>query len=165
MQSTASPRGSVRSNKYRLTRRARQRSGAKLWRKSGRSEREGRGPDRTGRGIPRSSIGASSRRSATRASTRASVWQSNSPPSAELARYSAARGGWSRCRRWHLTTTSPPGALGQIEIPGAGKKHGEVVILTSEQRRAVDDALAGYLANYEAARLAGQIDDYYLFPG
>jgi len=45
----------------------------------------------------------------------------------------------------------PPGALGQIEIPGAGKKHGEVVVLTPEQRRAVDDALAGYLANYEAA--------------
>ena len=44
-----------------------------------------------------------------------------------------------------------PAALGQIEIPGAGKKHGEVVVLTPEQRRAVDDALAGYLANYEAA--------------
>ncbi len=44
-----------------------------------------------------------------------------------------------------------PTALGQIEIPGAGRKHGEVVVLTPEQRRAVDDALAGYLANYEAA--------------
>ena len=61
--------------------------------------------------------------------------------------------------------SAPPGSLGQIEIPGAGKKHGEVVVLTPEPRRAVDDALAGYLANYEAAWRAGQIDDYYLFPG
>ena len=60
---------------------------------------------------------------------------------------------------------APPGSLGQIEIPGAGKKHGEVVVLTPEQRRAVDDALGGYLANYEVAWRAGQIDDYYLFPG
>ena len=58
-----------------------------------------------------------------------------------------------------------PGSLGQIEIPGAGKKHGEVVVFTPEQRRAVDDALDGYLANYETAWRAGQIDDYYLFPG
>ena len=61
--------------------------------------------------------------------------------------------------------TAPTGSLGQIEIPGAGKKHGEVVVFTPEQRRAVDDALHGYLANYEAAWRAGQIDDYYLFPG
>jgi hypothetical protein len=40
-----------------------------------------------------------------------------------------------------------------------------VVVLTPEQRRAVDDALAGYLANYEAAWRAGQVGDYYLFPG
>ncbi len=61
--------------------------------------------------------------------------------------------------------SAPPGGLGQIEVLGAGKKHGEVVVLTPEQRRAVDDALAGYLANYEAAWEIGQIDDYYLFPG
>jgi integrase len=61
--------------------------------------------------------------------------------------------------------TAPTGSLGQIEIPGAGKKHGEVVVFTPEQRRAVDDALDGYLANYEAALRTGQIDDYYLFPG
>ena len=60
--------------------------------------------------------------------------------------------------------TSPPGQLGQIIIPGAGKKHGETVVFTPEQRRAVDDALRGYLANYEAAWRAGQITDYYLFP-
>ena len=34
---------------------------------------------------------------------------------------------------------APPGSLGQIDIPGAGKKHGEVVVLTPDQRRAVDD--------------------------
>jgi hypothetical protein len=61
--------------------------------------------------------------------------------------------------------SAAPAALGQIEIPGAGKKHGEVVVLTPEQRRAVDDALAGYLANYEAAWELGQIEDSYLFPG
>ena len=79
-----------------------------------------------------------------------------------------------RCTRTMLTLTdiaateyesAPPGALGQIEIAGAGKKHGEVVMFTPEQRRAVDDALAGYLANYEAAWLAGELKDYYLFPG
>lgn len=59
----------------------------------------------------------------------------------------------------------PAGALGQVIIPGAGKKHGETVVLTPEQRRAVDDALAGYLANYEAAWQAEEVDDYYLFPG
>ena len=61
--------------------------------------------------------------------------------------------------------SAPPGSLGQIEIAGTGKKHGEVVVLTPEQRRAVDDALAGYLANYEAAWRAGQVEDYHLFPG
>jgi len=59
--------------------------------------------------------------------------------------------------------SAPPTALGQIEIPGARKKHGEVVVLTPEQRRTVDDALAGYLATYQAAWRAGQIEDYYLF--
>jgi hypothetical protein len=48
---------------------------------------------------------------------------------------------------------------------GAGKQQGEVVVFTPEQRRAVDDVLGGYLANYEAAWRAGQIEDYYLFPG
>ena len=61
--------------------------------------------------------------------------------------------------------SASPAALGQIEIPGAGKKHGKAVVLTPEQRQAVDDALAGYLANYKAAWEIGQIEDYYLFPG
>ena len=59
----------------------------------------------------------------------------------------------------------PAGSLGQVTIPGAGKKHGEIVVLTPEQRRAVDDALRGYLANYERAWLEGSIEDYWLFPG
>lgn len=58
-----------------------------------------------------------------------------------------------RCTRTMLTLTeidssayalTPPGQLGQIIIPGAGKKHGETVVLTSEQRCAVDDALRDY---------------------
>ena len=79
-----------------------------------------------------------------------------------------------RCTRRMLTLTEvdpskyekmPAGALGQVVIPGSGKKHGETVMLTPEQRRAVDDALAGYLANYEVAWQEKRIDDYYLFPG
>ena len=79
-----------------------------------------------------------------------------------------------RCTRRMLTIPEldpstyedlPAGSLGQVVIPGAGKKHGETIVLTPEQRRAVDDALAGYLANYEAAWQAEEIADYYLFPG
>src|SRR6185437_16089205 len=79
-----------------------------------------------------------------------------------------------RCTRRMLTLSEvdpskyeilPAGALGQVVIPGSGKKHGETVVLTPEQRRAVDDALAGYLANYETAWQEKRIDDYYLFPG
>jgi hypothetical protein len=79
-----------------------------------------------------------------------------------------------RCTRRMLTVTDVDaskyevlfaGSLGQVVIPGAGKKHGETVVLTPEQRRAVDDALSGYLAKYEVAWNAGEIEDYYLFPG
>lgn len=79
-----------------------------------------------------------------------------------------------RCTRRMLTLTEvdpadydklPAGSLGQVVIPGAGKKHGEIVVLTPEQRRAVDDALVGYLANFESAWLAKEIEDYWLFPG
>jgi len=38
-------------------------------------------------------------------------------------------------------------------------------VFTPEQRRAVDDVLGGYLANYEALWRSGQIEYYYLFPG
>ena len=79
-----------------------------------------------------------------------------------------------RCTRRMLTLTDvdpsdyetlPAGSLGQVVIPGAGKKHGEIIVLTPEQRRAVDDALLGFLAKFESARLAKEIDDYWLFPG
>ena len=79
-----------------------------------------------------------------------------------------------RCTRRMLTLTDvdpadyeklPAGSLGQVVIPGAGKKHGEIVVLTPEQRQAVDDALLGYLASFESAWLAKEIDDYWLFPG
>ncbi len=79
-----------------------------------------------------------------------------------------------RCTRRMLTVPEvdpskyeamPAGSLGQVIIPGAGKKHGETVVFTPEQRRCVDDALAGYLANYEDAWHAEEIADYYLFPG
>jgi hypothetical protein len=59
----------------------------------------------------------------------------------------------------------PPGLLGSIDVPGQGKKGGEVVMFTPEQRRAADRALAGYLSKYEAAYEAGVIKDYPLFPG
>jgi hypothetical protein len=79
-----------------------------------------------------------------------------------------------RCTRRMLTITAvdpskyeslPAGSLGQVIIPGAGKKHGETVVLTPEQRRAVDDALTGFLANYEAGWQNKEIEDFYLFPG
>jgi hypothetical protein len=79
-----------------------------------------------------------------------------------------------RCTRRMLTLTDarpseyetlPAGSLGQVVIPGAGKKHGETIVLTPEQRRAVDDVLSGYLANYETAWHDEEIEDYFLFPG
>lgn len=79
-----------------------------------------------------------------------------------------------RCTRSMLVLTEvasddyerlPAGSLGQITIPGAGKKHGEIVVLTPEQRRAVDDAVAGYLVKFEEAYQAEEISDYHLFPG
>ena len=71
----------------------------------------------------------------------------------------------AQCAEPEQYDSMPAGALGQVVIPDAGKKHGETVVLTPEQRRAVDDALSTYLANYEAAWKAEEIEDYYLFPG
>jgi hypothetical protein len=64
-----------------------------------------------------------------------------------------------------LYDSMPAGTLGTIEIVGAGKKRGELVMFTPEQRRAVDRALAGYLSRYETAYRAGLVTDYPLFPG
>ena len=56
--------------------------------------------------------------------------------------------------------TAPTGSLGQIEIPGAGNKHGDVAVFMREQCRAVDDALGSYIANYDEQRavLAAKIN-------
>ena len=59
----------------------------------------------------------------------------------------------------------PANALGWIDIPDSGRKRGETVMFTPEQRRAVDRALAGFLSGYEAAWRKGIISDYPLFPG
>ena len=79
-----------------------------------------------------------------------------------------------RCRRRMLTLpgippeqydTAEAGTLGSLRIPGSRKKRGEVVYFTADQRRAADQALATYLQNYEAAYLAGRIQDYWIFVG
>lgn len=54
---------------------------------------------------------------------------------------------------------------GRFVVHGAGKKHGEIVDLSPEMRKVVDEALStGYLAEAEAAYQRGEIQDYYLFP-
>ena len=40
---------------------------------------------------------------------------------------------------------APAGCLGRIEVPSAGEKYGEVVVLTPAQRLAENDAVANYL--------------------
>lgn len=56
--------------------------------------------------------------------------------------------------------------LGAIPVHGAGKKHGALVVLDEEQRWALVHALTiGHLADLEAARKAGKIDEYPLIPG
>lgn len=62
-----------------------------------------------------------------------------------------------------LSRPEPAGVLGSVEIRGRGKKGGEVIVLTPEQRRAVDVGLTGYLRDYEAVYV-GDGSDYYLFP-
>jgi hypothetical protein len=78
-----------------------------------------------------------------------------------------------RCWRSHLELTPvsvgmggtlQPGQLGLVRVPGVGKKTAAPVVLTAEQRVAVDSAFSGYLADYEAAWRAGKIEDYPLFP-
>lgn len=56
--------------------------------------------------------------------------------------------------------------LWMVEVHGRGKKLGETVVLTEDQRTALRSALtSGYLADLEAARMAGEISDFFLFPG
>jgi len=78
-----------------------------------------------------------------------------------------------RCRRTHLDIPEPnvqnranevAGHLGILRVPGAGHKEAAPIVLTPDQRAAVDSALAGYLLDYEALWQAGKIKDYPLFP-
>lgn len=65
--------------------------------------------------------------------------------------------GPSPCGRW---------TIGSVLVHGRGKKFGELVILTGDQRRHLTRALtSGYLAELERAFRAGEIKDYSLMPG
>lgn len=56
--------------------------------------------------------------------------------------------------------------VGAVRVHGSRKKHGELVILTLQQRHVLTRALtSGVLADLEAAYRAGEIPDYYLVPG
>jgi hypothetical protein len=61
--------------------------------------------------------------------------------------------------------TAPLGTLGQITIPGAGRKLGETVVFTPDQRRAWDAYLSGQMREYEDAWQRGELRDYPVFPG
>lgn len=56
--------------------------------------------------------------------------------------------------------------IGRVRIHGSGRKAGAFPILTMEARHVLTRAMTrGYLAELEAAYRAGEIDDYFLFPG
>jgi hypothetical protein len=54
--------------------------------------------------------------------------------------------------------------MGLLRVHGAGHKEASPIVLTTDQRAAVDAALQGYLANYETLWRDGKIKDYPLFP-
>jgi hypothetical protein len=87
---------------------------------------------------------------------------------AEL-RVGQARLATRRCLRLpgdpHLEEALPDGSIGECRVRGNERKPGETLHLTPEQRAVTDEALATYLANYERAWRAGEIQDYQLFPG
>lgn len=58
----------------------------------------------------------------------------------------------------------PPGRLGHLRVPEAGKKRSAPIVFTSEQRLALEAAFIGYLADLETAWLEGALRDYPLFP-
>lgn len=67
----------------------------------------------------------------------------------------------ARCRRQHLDRER-----GRLRVKGRGKKKGELIFLTPAQKANVERVLTvGYLAGLEAAFVAGEIEDYPLFPG
>lgn len=56
--------------------------------------------------------------------------------------------------------------IGKVQVHGAGKKFGELVILTDDQRAAIVEAVTtGYLADLEEAYQSRKIDDYILITG
>jgi hypothetical protein len=70
------------------------------------------------------------------------------------------------CQRSQLDLSQPNGSqsLGLLRVPGAGHKEASPIVLTTDQRAAVDAALQGYLVDYETLWLDGKIKDYPLFP-
>lgn len=55
---------------------------------------------------------------------------------------------------------------GAVRVHGRGKKHGELVVLSMEQRHALLRAMTrGVLADLEAAYQRGTLPDYFLVPG
>jgi integrase len=72
-----------------------------------------------------------------------------------------------RCMRSHMDldpSAAPSMIRGLVRVPSAGHKRTSTIALAEAQRRVVDAALSGYLANYEAAWQRGVIEDYPLFP-
>lgn len=56
--------------------------------------------------------------------------------------------------------------IGGVTVHGRGKKRGERVVFTMQQRHVVTRALtSGVLADFEALRRAGDLEDYPLIPG
>lgn len=63
---------------------------------------------------------------------------------------------------------SPDGRfeVGMVRVHGRGRKHGELLMLSMEEPHALTRTMTrGYLADLERAYRAGEIRDYYLFPG
>lgn len=60
---------------------------------------------------------------------------------------------------------SAPQPVGIVDVHGKGNKASPGIALSAFTRRALEDALSGYLSEFEALYQAGAIKDYCLFPG
>jgi integrase len=60
--------------------------------------------------------------------------------------------------------TLHPGRLGLLRVIGKGFKTTAPIVLTGEQRAAIERAFTGYLSEYERLYREGTLDDYPLFP-
>jgi hypothetical protein len=75
-----------------------------------------------------------------------------------------------RCMRSNLelpmivATRARAGEVGELRVPGDGKKRTAPITLSVSQRAAVETALTGYLSHYEEAFRSGKLHDYPLFP-